>query len=295
MSRNKTEKVGSKIKDGKNYNIRKSEIVKVIKYKNDVEINDIKIKSNPFANMKRINKREYVLRDTGEIKKYKLNRTKDVRLLKRSMKNLRMLLRNNFTGEKNELFITLTSNTEIKYIKEIKEKTKKFFKRLKKEYNDLEYIAVFERNESETSFHVHMLVKAMNHKNLYIPNSHIEELWGEGFTKTSRIIDKVNYNEINETYKFEYRDSIVENFGIDRVINYLTKIESKGDIKTGERMYLRSKDIRKPTIYRERYNDALRQMKNEYRLTNEKTILICNPVTDVIQNKIKIENWKKKK
>lgn len=293
MNQKKTEKFGSNIKEGKNYNIRKNEIVKVIKYKNDVEINDIKIKSNPFKNMKRINKREYELRDTGEVRKYKLNTTKDVKLLKRSMKNLRMLLRNNFTGEKNELFITLTTNREIRNIKEIKGKTKDFFEKLKKEYDDLKYIAVFERNENETSFHVHMVVKAINHKNLYIPNSHIEELWGEGFTKTSRIIDKVNYNEINETSKFGYRDSIVENFGIDRVINYLTKIESKGDFKTGERMYLRSQNVRKPTIYIESYNDALRQMGNRYRLTNEKTILICNPVTNEIQNKIKIENWKK--
>ena len=87
-----------RIEKGEDYFIARNKVVKVIKYatSEDIEITDIQSKSDVLKSFKKLNKYEYVVVETGEIKEYKFNNVKDVGSLKKSMKKLNQTLKNNF-------------------------------------------------------------------------------------------------------------------------------------------------------------------------------------------------------
>lgn len=281
---------------GKNYFIRRDKIVKIIDYEisGNREIQDTLNKKNTFANIRKLNKYEYEVLDTGEIKRYKQGANKNQKGLKRSMKNLRKILKNNFSGEKNELFVTLTSEKEIVNIKDIKKKYQKFWKKIKRMYSDMEAVAIFEKNSKGNSWHIHCIMKATRHRSIYISNSKIEGIWKHGYTKTSRIVDYKKENEINEQGRLGYKDMIEEKFGIDKVISYMCKTETKEEIPTGERCYEISRGIKKPTEKQMKYDDIIKQMGQKYKLKSQNTMVVREELTNSILNKIKIETWKKK-
>ena len=213
------------------------------------------------------------------------------------MKNLERKIRNNFTGANNELFITLTTR-EMTNIADIEKYFDEFWNRLKSVYQDLEYVYVIERNSIRESWHLHLLVKATEHKTLYIPNSTIEELWQKGYTKTSRITDKAVYNDINEKDHMIYvekklmSDGIV---GIEKVIKYMTKIHTKQGLPKGMKCYNTSRELKMPKMKKVEYCKICDEMNSEYYLEKEKTILVRDIETDAIINKIKKEIWIKDK
>ena len=188
---------------GENYLIKNDKVVKVIKYdaSGDIEIQDTLNKSNTFSNVKKISKHEYVVLDTGEIRYYKSGTNKSQNDLRRSMKKLNQILRNNFTGAGNELYITLTTERDVTNIREIKEKFQQWWSIMKGEFKDLEFVAVYEKHTDRDSWHIHTMIKAKEHKRLYIANNFIEEIWRYGFAKTNRIINTPTFNDIREDYR----------------------------------------------------------------------------------------------
>lgn len=286
--------------DGENYAIKQDKVVKVIKYKatSNIEIVDTSNKVNGFKNITKISKSEYYDSREDIIKRYCLVGIKTKESLKKSMKNLERKIRNNFTGAKNELFITLTIEDENTKITDIEIYFDEFWNRLKSIYKDLVYVYVIERNSYRESWHLHVLVKATEHKTLYIPNSTIEELWQKGYTKTSRITDKVVYNDINEKEHMIYvekklmSDGIV---GIEKVIKYMTKIHTKQGLPKGMKCYNTSRELKMPKIKKVEYCKICDEMNSEYYLEKEKTTLVRDVETDAIINKIKKEIWIKDK
>lgn len=285
--------------DGENYAIKQDKVVKVIQYKatSSIEIVDTSNKINGFKNITKISKGEYYDARENAIKKYCLVEKKTNESLKKSMKNLERKIRNNFTGANNELFITLTTR-EMTNIADIEKYFDEFWNRLKSVYQDLEYVYVIERNSIRESWHLHLLVKATEHKTLYIPNSTIEELWQKGYTKTSRITDKAVYNDINEKDHMIYvekklmSDGIV---GIEKVIKYMTKIHTKQGLPKGMKCYNTSRELKMPKMKKVEYCKICDEMNSEYYLEKEKTILVRDIETDAIINKIKKEIWIKDK
>lgn len=282
---------------GKNYLIKRDREVKLTDYEitGDREIQDTLNKEDTFANIKKINKYEYELIDTGERRRYRLGVNKRKEGLRRSMKNLRQILKNNFIGGNNELFITLTTEKDTPRIREIKEEYQRFWKEIKKMYPDMEFVAVFEKAEDRDSWHIHSIIKAVNHKELYIPNKIIEEVWGKGYTKTSRITDLPKENVINEKNRMVYKDVMTERFAIDKVISYMCKTETKEEVPSGERCYETSKGIKRPTIRKVQYAEIREQMGKKYKLKEQYTRLIRNALTDAIVNKVKTEIWQEQK
>ena len=137
------------------------------------------------------------------------------------------------------------------------------------------------------------MIKAKEHKRLYIANNFIEEIWRYGFAKTNRIINTPTFNDIREDYRMVYRNKITERFGIDKVINYMCKTETKKEIPTGERCYDTSKGIKRPETESIRYDETRNQMGQDYKLATQYTSIIRNAETDAILNKVKRETWKK--
>ena len=67
-------------------------------------------KMNRTASTRKLNKDEYVLLETGEVKEFNhsKNRSEGYNSLRKTFKKIRYLINNNFTGKPNELFVTLT-------------------------------------------------------------------------------------------------------------------------------------------------------------------------------------------
>lgn len=263
-------------KKGDNYKIDKNSVIKCTEYKSSkyTEIQKTKDTSKYLKLTQKINKEEYIDKRTGEIKRYKIGETKSEETLKKSMRKLRKILKNNFQGAENELFITLTTANNTTDIEIIKKYFKKFYRKLKKKYGALEFVYVIEKHKNRGGWHIHTLIKHIENRQLYIDNRIIEALWKQGFTKTRRINSGSGEN------------------GIDKVISYLTKTRTKKEIPNNQRCYYKSRRIQKPKTYKIKYGEFCEGINDSYRLESQKTTLILSERTDKIINVVKTEKWK---
>lgn len=147
-------------------------------------------KQNASCGIKVLNANEYVNLSTGEIKEFKKSETKadSYKSLMKTFKRLRYLINNNFRGNANELFVTLTYKENMTDTKRLYADFDKFMKRLR--YNlkkdpekfgvDIEYISVVEP-QGRGAWHCHVLMKFVGVNKVYVSNSQIADLWGHGF------------------------------------------------------------------------------------------------------------------
>ena len=183
--------------DSKDFSIQPDDFVTVTLMNDIYEVQYLQ-KSNRENNILKIDSDRYVIKSTGEIKYYEHaeTRNQNENSIKQTMKKLRYLINTNFSGQKNELWATLTfGDTEIAtQPKSIYKEFNKFIKRLNYKYKEkLDYIAILEphgvssRDISEWhGFHLHLLLKS-NSANLYIPCQEFEQIWGLGFCRIERL------------------------------------------------------------------------------------------------------------
>lgn len=204
--------------------------------------------------IKVIKGKRYVNLETGEIHDMDTSngtRFDNLKSVKQTMKKLRRLIAHNFIGGYNQLWITLTYREHVIDAEIVYKDFKKFIRKIRKEYGQVEYIAVIEPQESGR-WHLHVLMK--NDTTLSIPNDVVATMWGKGFTKTKRLrrADKIgNY-----------------------LIAYLSNLQigdkdsqSKATVK-GARLYMYPKGIR---IYR-----ASRGIKKPIEITTAKGEIMKN-------------------
>lgn len=163
---------------------------------------------NNKCSIKKINKDEYIYLDTGEILKcnHIENRSQNINTVRYSISNLRNLINNNFTGGKNELWVTLTfGKYKIYNPKDLYPIFKKFIQRLRYNFKELnlDYIYVPEPHE-KGDWHIHLLLKA--DKPLYIENSKLNEIWSYGFVKVNRLKDIDNIGAYVSAYLINIKD-----------------------------------------------------------------------------------------
>lgn len=258
---------------GTDRELKDTENVKVTKYKNNtVDVTNIKQRNKSLANIIKINKDEYYNKKTGEVHKYKKDNKRNIGGLRSTMKKLQRILRNNFFGEENELFITLTTEEVVSSIEEIKKAITKFFRKLKRKYKYIEYVYVIELQEKRNSWHIHTLVKDLKSKKLFIDAREIIKMWNMG---------KISCNVKR-----------VEKGSTEGVIRYMTKISTKENIPTGKQPYGKSKGILEPEVIRQQYGE-FKQENKDYRKVYEETLLLRREKEGVILNSIKTENWQK--
>lgn len=258
--------------DGKNFKISDEKLVKITEFASsgEIEVQDSSRDTTKYLKLiKKLNHNEYVDRRTGEIKKYNIGGEKSIECIKKSMRKLNKILRNNFDGGANELFITLTSD-ETPNIEITKKYLKIFWKKLKRRNKGLEYVAVLEKTKNSQNWHIHMLVKDIEKKKIYIKNEEIEKLWNKGHTKTSRI------NGIE---------------GKEKIIPYMVKTRTKENIPKGFSCYCKSEGIKEPISKKMIYGEYKEKIGESYYLKREKTILLRSENTDKILNKVKKEMW----
>lgn len=294
---------GINIVKGKNYKIKDDATVKVVRYNGNklIEIQTTNKRPNNLKkSIKKLNKEEYLDMRTGEIKTYNLNCGKNDKGVKRAMKRFGKLLKNNFFGEQNELFITCTCEEPVQDIDEINSYFDKFWGKLQRRYKSLGFAYVIEMQKERESLHIHALIKDMENPTLEIPNNKIMELWGKGFTKTSRISDSERKQHINEEDAIKQMEEDDENedeaeadaqkeYGIGAVISYMIKSDSKENIPQNKQLYHNSRCFQYPTVEEMKYKEALEKVKDKFFRKSEYTVLIQSEETGRIMNRHKTE------
>lgn len=177
-----------------NLNIDNSKIVTVTKMNHIVEVQYMQ-KRNNKNNILKLNSDEYLVLDTQEIKQFKktTKRSDSKNSLYQTFKRLRYLINNNFTGARNELFVTLTYADNMTDKDILYKDVDKFLKRLRYKYNaitSIDYINVVEP-QNRGAWHCHILLRFNDLEEVFISNEDMFELWGHGFV-TVKAIDKVD-------------------------------------------------------------------------------------------------------
>lgn len=244
----------------------------------------------PRQGIRKIDKKYYEVLSTGEVKEYKQNETKQKDSLYKTMERLRGIIRCNITGGKNELFITLTYSENMTDRERLMNDYEHFYKRLKRHFKNCEflYIAVAEPQD-RGAWHLHILLKDLKHKNLYIANKKITELWKHGATTTERIKAKepseyfMTYFQNDEPHKWEKKSKQAE------------KKKRKHDrlkyYPQGFNFYRTSRNIKRPVVEN---NVSLERLEKSYPLLTHKSSIDIIDIEsgEVINSK---ENQSRKK
>lgn len=251
---------------GENIEIPEVSKVKVKKMNHIVEVMYIEKKSQELSHYRKISKDEMLDTVTGEVIQieHKENRKGNISSLRRTISNLRDLINMNFEGVANELFITLTYAENMKDTERLYKDFDKFYKKLKRRLrgHELLYISVVEPQQ-RGSWHMHLLLKDLTSKSLYIHNKEIEKMWGQGFTKTERLYH-------------------VDNVGA-YLSAYLTNLKEGEETKKGKRLYLYppgmniyrcSRNVKRPIIVEKEYKQVKEKLE-KYK-TYESTYIVID-------------------
>lgn len=223
-------------------------------------------KRNNVCPIKVLDGNRYLVRSTGEVCEFDksgTNRTDSYKSLKRTFRNLRYLINNNFFGDRNELFITLTYGGNDRPL--ISNGSKKFYtdfkiyiRSLRRVYGDIEFINVVEPHE-DGYLHAHVLLKFFDHDSIFISNDDMQNVyWKRGFTKTSNLVGVTNIGAYLSAYlcDVEFSDENVHDCLVSGEKIEVKEVKGKRYIKGGRlkyypkkfRIYRRSKGILDPEV-----------------------------------------------
>lgn len=177
--------------------VGETSMVIVTRMKHLIEVQHME-KINRKARIKKLDSDRYLDISTGEIREFEHaeNRQGNFNSLRQTFKRLRYLINNNFTGEGNELHITLTYKKNMKDTKQLYTDFDKFMKRLRYQYKKnnvtIDYLAVVEP-QGRGAWHFHVLMKFNELDKVFIKNVDLRALWGQGWVtiKSLRDVDNI--------------------------------------------------------------------------------------------------------
>lgn len=301
------------IKSGKDVNVEvmNDEYVTFTKMNHISEIMYMS-RMNTKSNIKKISHDEYVDLKTGEIKQFELSETRadNVNSLKQTFKKLRYLINNNFVGNLNEFFITLTfspnefgwrpSVSDTEYLAKC---MKVFIQRLKRKYGQIEFVRVLEPHEDGHA-HYHMLIRFDDYENIYIANSELNALWGHGFVRINSLKDVDNIGAYVSAYFSDIE--LNEQTGHDKMMtdNDSTVIVEKGDKKyikggrlkyypVGVQIFNKSKGLKYPDRKRMTYLEA-KEKAGSIQPTFQKSVILSD-LDDDFELKLRYEYFNSKR
>lgn len=257
------------------YPISPDSIVTVTEMNHLTEIQFME-KMNHKANIKKLNSDEYVLLETGEIKEFEKteNRSQSYNSLRQTFKKLRYLINNNFVGNKNELFLTLTYAENMNDSKRLYKDVEKFIKRLKyyfKDESSIDYLNVVEPQQ-RGAWHCHILLRFNDLEKIFIPNQEMADLWGHGFVtlKSMKGVDNIgaylsaylaDLELTNENAHVAMKNDLKV---LEKEINGQKKMFIKGGrlhlYPSGMNLYRKSKGIKPPERRKMKYKDAIKKV-----------------------------------
>lgn len=288
------------IKTGKNIDVKvfSDDIVTFTKMNHISEIMYMS-RVNIQSNIKKISHDEYVDLKTGEIKKFSKNsetRADNIESLKKTFKKLRYLINNNFVGNPNEFFITLTfspnefgwrpSVSDTEYLAKC---MKVFIQRLKRKYGQIEFVRVLEPH-ADGHAHYHMLIRFDDYEKIFIPNSELNALWGYGFVQVNNLKNVDNIGAYVSAYFSDIE--LNEQTGHDKMMtdNDSTVIVEKSGKKyikggrlkyypVGVQIFNKSKGLKYPDRKRMTYLEAKEKAGSD-QPTFQKTMILSDVDND---------------
>lgn len=114
------------------------------------------------------------------------NRVANERTLLNSLKNASLIILNNFCGDDNEMFITLTYAEPQQDVCQMQNDFKAFWRKIKRAYPGCAYIRIAEPNDVG-AWHFHVLVKDFANEKLVIDMEKLIKFWGNGRVHTEKI------------------------------------------------------------------------------------------------------------
>lgn len=290
-------------------------------------------KSNHEPRIRKIDKYTYEVLATGEIRQFSLSekRKDNTNSLRQTFKRLAYLINSNFSGRKNEFWITLTYAKKEYDYKKMSKDYNLFIKRLRyqtRSLGELQAIGVKEPH-ADGSWHMHMLLKYPHRKKAYIANERFAEIWGHGFVEINHIkhtdnvgayltpyLTDVSLDELEVDYETTDNDDVIvsedecsrqtldEVFsqeGAERIT--LTKTDkSKAVVKGGRlsyypvgmKIYTVTGDLREPERFEMTYEHAREKFGLEdENLTIRRSLKIEDEEND-FENTIVIEQYNKR-
>ena len=237
-------------------------------------------RKNRFCPIRLIDKNHYVRIDfnTGEISdlydcNHIENRSQSYQQVKQTQKRLRDIINTNVIDTSQWKWITLTYKENMTDTKRLYKDYQRFIRAFRNKYQEynIEYIIACEP-QGRGAWHIHALI-GFNAKVPYIPNTYIQKLWGQGYTKTQKLKDIDNVGAYLSAYlsdmEFTQQNiQLLEETGLK-----MPKIMLKEEIKEvknkkflkGSRLYMYppkfnmyrcSKGIKKPISEEMDYFDA---------------------------------------
>lgn len=172
------------------YSIGTEDLVSLKKMGNIYEICYLQKKNNQISTQL-IDKDHYMYLDTGEIFECNHidNRAENKFQVGQSLKRLRDYINTNVVDTNKCKWITLTYAKNMTDTKKLYKDFQKFMQKLRYQYKDynIEYITAMEP-QARGAWHCHCII-IFDTVAPFIPNSSIEKLWHQGFTKTTKLDD----------------------------------------------------------------------------------------------------------
>lgn len=283
--------------------IAEHELVTITVMNHLVEVQHME-KRNSECHIKKLDANTYVDKRTGEIKEFERiqNRSQSANSLRQTFKKLRYLINNNFVGNPNELFVTLTYARQTSCHLEVGKDYDNFLKRLKRrlkaEYGTIDAIRVLEPHASGC-WHLHVLLRFNDVSSVYIPNGTLSEIWGRGFVTIKSLQNVDNIGAYLSAYLADI--DVPDDYNNADVVIKEINGEQKKFIKgarlafypAGVNIFTKTKGITYPAREEVLYED----IKKVVRTTNphyKKTIAISDEQNNY-SNKITYEQYNLKR
>lgn len=251
-----------------NISIGREDLVTLKTMGNIYEICYLQKKNNKITTQL-LNKDYYVNLETGAVSECKhiVNRADNKFQVGQSLKRLRDYINTNVVEPKNCKWVTLTYAKNMQDTKKLYNDFKNFIRRFKESYGHIEYIVAMEP-QARGAWHMHLII-IFDKQAPFIPNATIEQLWQQGFTKTTNLdnIDNIgayltaylgdmelNQDNLQELEKNGFKMSNLDVKQVNEINNIKLK-EPKSFIKGGRlymyppkfNLYRISRGIKKPT------------------------------------------------
>lgn len=145
----------------------------------------------------------YINLATGEIKQKQHAKTRGDAMaaaeVRRTLKRMRGLINANFTGDRNELFLTLTYRENMQDTKRLYRDLKNFTAKMGRKLGEIKYLTAVEPQE-RGAWHAHCLFKQLTAHATYMPAEELAALWGHGFIHVTRLKDADNVGAYLSAY-----------------------------------------------------------------------------------------------
>lgn len=233
--------------------IKKGAPVQAIKAGNYFELRYLKHR-NTQAPIQKLDADHFVVLATGEIKEFSheaKSRIDNIRNLKKSFNELRYRVHANFSGARNELWITLTYKENMRDEKRLSDDFRMFIKRLNRfmfgrnAKMGLDYIMVPEP-QGRGAWHAHILMKRKDGQNFFIENGDLAKIWGHGFVTVRRISESTNVANYLVSYLGDLPLNEAQNLEIPFDDDAVKEVQVEGQSKKfvkGARLFLYPKGM----------------------------------------------------